>query len=233
MSNLLTLGGPPKVDRSPLREQAVHQIKELILTNQLRPGQYLGIEELAGYLGVSHTPVREALAVLEREGLVLKPPYGKPQVTPVDGKDVHEVWEMRLLLEGAAIEKATTTLSDARLGEIERDLMSARADAEASDYRAHYESDVALHQAIVGCVENELFRELAQQVEDRSIRIRTLVEAVANEGDVVEIIDEHIELVRALTARDKDAARERLIAHLEAGQERTLAALDALRDNVE
>jgi len=214
----------------PLREQAAMQIKELILTNELRPGQSLAIGQLADYLGVSHTPIREALAMLEREGLVEMPPYGKASVTRIEAKDVREVWDMRLMFEGAAVDQAVSALSDGALAEIEGSLKRARLNASCSDYGAHYESDVELHRTILQCVENDLFLELAGQVEDRSIRIRTLVEATANEGDVVSIVDEHLELLRALKARDRDAARERLIRHLEAGKERTLAALDELRN---
>lgn len=229
-NNLLISEQAPRIQKAPLREQAAQQIKELILTNQLRPGQKLSIGQLAGYLGVSQTPVREALAMLEPEGLVEMPPYGKPCVTSIEAKDVREVWDMRLLLEGAAIDKATSSLSSQELDELRRDLEGARRDASASDYRAHYRSDLVLHRAILECVHNDLFLELASQVEDRSVRIRTLVEAVANEGDVVTIVDEHLGLVEALRTGDKDAARERLLAHLEAGRERTLAALDELRN---
>jgi DNA-binding GntR family transcriptional regulator len=228
-NNPLVSGNAPKIERAPLREQAAAQIRELILTNQLRPGQSLAIGRLADYLGVSHTPVREALAMLEREGLVIMLPFDKPRVTPVEVKDIREVWEMRLLLEKAAIDEAVLALSDQVLEEIGGQLERARRDAETSEYRAHYESDLALHRAILECVDNDLFLELAKQVEARSIRIRTLVEAIANEGDVVGIVDEHIDLLAALRARDRDAAREQLVAHLEVGMKRTLAALNELR----
>jgi DNA-binding GntR family transcriptional regulator len=219
----------PKIDRAPLREQAAAQIKELIITNELRPGQSLAIGELADYLGVSHTPVREALAMLEREGLVRMPPYGSPSVTPVEAKDIREVWDMRLILERAVIGKAVSALSDQALDELERNLERARRDAHAADYRAHFKSDVALHRAILECKDSDLFLELATQVEDRSIRIRTLVEACASREDVVSIVDEHIGLLEALRNRDRDAAEQCLTAHLEAGKVRTLAALDKLR----
>ena len=233
VNNSLLSNRAPRIQRAPLREQAAAQIKELVLTNQLRPGQTLVIGELADYLGVSHTPVREALAMLEREGLVEMPPYGKPRVTRIEAEDVRDVWEMRLLLESSVIDEAVSRLSDELLNELEGDLTRARQNADASDYSAHYQSDVALHRAILECTDNDLFLEIARQVEDRSIRIRTLVEAVANGGDVVGIVEEHIGLLEALKARDEDAARQSLIAHLEAGKERTLAALEELRSGGE
>ena len=229
MANPLSSPSAMEIKKVPLREEATRLIKELILTNQLRPGQSLGIGQLADHFGVSHTPIREALGVLEREGLVRTPPYGKPEVTRIEAKDVREVWDMRLLLEQAAVEPAILGLSDELLDEMESHLYRARRAAMVADYRAHYESDVAFHRAILCCVENELFQDLAHLVEDRSIRIRTLVEATANEGDVVAIIDEHIDVLRALRARDERLARRCLIDHLEAGKKRTLAALEELR----
>jgi DNA-binding GntR family transcriptional regulator len=229
-SDTLNLSGARRIRKGPLRELAAEQIKELILTNQLRPGQSLAIGQLAEYLGVSHTPVREALAMLEREGLVRTPPYGKPVVTRIEPRDVQEVWDMRLVLERAAIEAAVSELSDDTLDEIERKLERARGDAEHGDYRAHYESDVGFHRAIVRSMDNQLFQDLVSQVEDRSIRIRTLVESIANEGDVVSIIDEHIDLLKTIRSRDRSAALDALMSHLEAGKRRTLRALDELRN---
>jgi DNA-binding GntR family transcriptional regulator len=229
-SDLLASSEAGGVIRAPLREQAAERIKHLILTNQLRPGQTLAIRQLANFLGVSHTPVREALAMLEREGLVCTPPYGKPAVTPIEAQDVREVWEMRMLLERAAVGAAVFSLSDSRLDELLKGLEKARLDAEQHDYQAHYESDLEFHRAIVECMDNGLFLDLAAQVEDRSIRIRTLVESTATEKDVVSIVDEHMLVLEAIKSRDADAALGLLMDHLEAGKERTLRALDALRN---
>ena len=69
-SNRSGLAGVQEIQRGPLREQIRLQIKQLVLTNQLRPGQPIVIDQLAAELGVSHTPVREALAMLQHDGLV-------------------------------------------------------------------------------------------------------------------------------------------------------------------
>lgn len=228
--NPLDSSGGGRIRKVPLREQAAEQIKELILTNKLRPGQSLAIGHLADYLGVSHTPVREALAMLEREGLVRTPPYGKPRVTRIEAEDARQVWDMRMLLERAAMETAVSELPDETLNDIEKSLQRARSDADDGDYRAHYESDVAFHRAILACMDNDLFHDLAAQVEDRSIRIRTLVESIADRGDVLGIVDEHIDLVEAIRTRDAEVAVESLIEHLGAGKKRTLKALDELRN---
>jgi DNA-binding GntR family transcriptional regulator len=227
------LAGVQKIERGPLREQVRHQIKQLILTNRLRPGQPIVIDRLAVELGVSHTPVREALAMLQHDGLVMMRPYGHPQVAEINDSDVRDAWEMRLLLEGWAARKAALTLPEGDLGRVEELLKCARGDAVQSQYNSHLESDIAVHDMIVQATDNKLFNRLAQVVSDRSIRIRWLVETIAPAEEVLVIIEEHCAILEALRARDPDLTHGRLIAHLQAGMERTLVALEKMKEDEE
>ena len=222
------LEGIKKVQRGPLREQIGAQIKQLILTNRLRPGQPIVIDRLATELGVSHTPVREALAMLAHDGLVRMKPYENPRVAGNDASDVREAWEMRILLEGWAIGKATLALSEEELDKMERFLQGAHQEALASRYDAHRESDIEMHRMIMQSTDHHLFLHLARQVEDRSTRIRWLVEAIGTEQDVLAIVDEHFAILEALRARDPELSHKRLRAHLEAGMARTLTALESI-----
>ncbi|MGD9316948.1 MAG: GntR family transcriptional regulator [Anaerolineae bacterium] len=225
------LTGVQKIQRGPLREQVRKQIKQLILTNRLRPGQPIIIDRLASELGVSHTPVREALAMLEHDGLVMTRPYGTPQVAEITSDDVRDAWEMRLLLEGWAMNKAVVGLSEDDLDKIEESLARARQDAEASVYDTHLASDIAMHDMIMQAADNKLFHRLARLVGDQSIRIRSLVEAIASVEEVLTIVDEHCAILEVLRARDQELAHERLVAHLQAGMERTLVALGRMKEN--
>lgn len=225
------LTGVRKIQRGPLREQVRVQIKQLILTNRLRPGQSIVIDRLAGELGVSHTPVREALAMLQHDGLVNTRPYGNPQVAEIDDTDVRDAWEMRLLMEGWAVRKATLALSGDELAWIEESLTRARRDVLQSRYDSHLESDIAMHDMIMQAADNKLFGRLAQLVSDQSIRIRSLVEAIAPAEEVLTIIDEHCAVLEALQARNPELAHERLMAHLRSGMERTLRALAVMKEN--
>jgi len=229
--NRAGLAGVQKIQKGPLREQVRVQIKQLILTNHLRPGQSIVIDRLAAELGVSHTPVREALAMLQHDGLVIMRPYGNPRVAEIDDSDVHDVWEMRLLLEGWSVRRAVLTLSKDDLDRIEALLTCARRDALESQYDAHLDSDIALHDLIMQTADNKLFGRLARLVSDQSIRIRSLVEAIAPADEVLTIIDEHCAILEALRAREPELTHERLMAHLRGGMERTLAALDEMKEN--
>jgi DNA-binding GntR family transcriptional regulator len=223
------LAGIKKIRKGPLREEVRDQIKNLILTNRLHPGQPIVIDRLASQLGISHTPVREALAMLEHEGLVETKPYGNPQVVEIDASYVRNAWEMRLLLEGWAVRKSALTLPDEALDEMERLLESARQDAEESRYDTHLQSDITLHDMILQATDNTLFEHLAQLVSDQSIRVRWLVERIATAEEVLQIIEEHYALLEALRARDPELAHQRLSLHLEAGMQRQLAALDRMK----
>jgi DNA-binding GntR family transcriptional regulator len=223
--------GVQEIQRGPLREQVRVQIKQLILTNRLRPGQTIVIERLAAELGVSHTPVREALAMLQHDGLVITRPYGQPQVAEVNGSDVRDVWEMRMLFEGWAAREAALTVPDAALHAMVESLASARRDALQSQYESHFESDLTLHQMLIKAVDNKLFHRLAQAVVDRSTRIRWLVEMTGPEEEVLIMIDEHCAILDALRARDPEVTYQELMAHLQAGMERTLAALECMQES--
>lgn len=228
-----TLAGIQKIERGPLREQVRTQIKELILTNRLRPGQAVVIDRLAAELGVSHTPVREALAMLQHDGLIQMRPYGNPIVAEVTEADVCEAWEMRMLLEGWVVRKAALTLTDEELQIIEEGLDRARADARHSRYDSHFRADVLFHDMIMHATEHKLFNRLSQIVSDQSTRIRWLVESIAPADEVLTIIDEHYAILRALQARQQEQAYERLVAHLHAGLGRTLSALKLMHEESE
>jgi DNA-binding GntR family transcriptional regulator len=223
------LTGIKKIRKGPLREQVRDQIKSLILTNHLHPGQPVVIDRLASELGVSHTPVREALAMLEHEGLVEMRPYGNPQVAEIDASYVRNAWEMRLLLEGWAVRRSVLVLSDEAFDEMERLLESAHQDAKQCQFDTHVESDIAIHELILQATDNRLFDRMAQLVSDQSIRVRWLVETIATAEEVLEIIEEHRSLLEALRARDPELAYQRLSLHLQAGMRRQLAALDRIR----
>lgn len=227
------LGVVEKIQRGPLREEVRDQIKQLILTNRLRPGQTIIIDRLASELGVSHTPVREALAMLQHDGLVSMKPYGNPQVVEIDDTNVRDVWEMRLLLEGWAVEHAAQTISEDELNRLDQMLVRARQDALQTQYDAHLQSDIALHDMIMQAADNRLFGHLAQLVNDQSVRIRSLVEAIAPVDEVLTIIDEHTAILDALRRHEPELARARLLNHLQGGEQRTLHALSKMQESEE
>lgn len=221
--------GPEKIQVGTLREQVYDQIKRLILTNRLAPGQHIVIDQLANELGVSHTPVREALAMLELDGLVTMGHYKNPQVAEIDAADAREVFEVRLLLESWAASRAVSALSEEQLDAIGELFEHARQDAQRSGYETHIAADIAFHDMIARSTGNNYFWRLWQLVNDQSMRIRFLVEARSDEH-IDTIIDEHCAILDALRARDPELSRKRMVSHLEAAMQRNLSALEDIVD---
>jgi len=221
----IEINGLSKIQDLSLRERVHTQIKQLIITNQLYPGQVLVIDHLANQLGISHTPIREALGMLELDGLVTTSQYKNPRVVDIHPSDVEEVYEMRLLLEPWAVKRSATLISYDRLVEMDEKLNFAMEQAQKSMFDAHLQSDIEFHELILKSTGNALFWLLASRVHDRSVRIRSIVEATGSEQDVISIIQEHFEILHALEARDPEQAYARLVDHLVDGRTRTLEAL--------
>jgi len=105
-----------------LQQIVYERIKKLILTNRLKPGKSLIIDQLTEELGVSHTPVREALAMLKLDGLVVTGYHHTPQVTDIEESDVREIYEVRMMLEGFAIQQVGGKLTPDDLDAMEKSL---------------------------------------------------------------------------------------------------------------
>lgn len=117
------------VQNTPLAEQAREQIRASILDGTIRPGERLTIEQLAGELGVSRTPVREALKALEQDGLVHLLPHRGAVVESVAQDEVHHRYTIRAMLEGYAAELACS-LNGARIA-VELEALCDRLEAAA------------------------------------------------------------------------------------------------------
>ncbi len=221
------LKGIGRVEIGSLREQVYKKLKDLILYNRLPPGQDLTMDQIANEMGVSHTPVREAFAMLELDGLVVMARHRTPQVSPISPADVQEVYDMRALLEGWAIREAAASVSDQEIEMVKEKLAHARREAGQGRFEAMMDADISVHGLVVSLVENSLFQRLYQYVENQSIRLRTLVEA-RSPGRIDLILDEHDAIIAALQERDPELAQTRLASHLEFAMERTLAALQTI-----
>ncbi len=221
------LGELEKLRNTPLREQVYSQIKSLILTNRLLPGQQIIIDQLTKQLGVSHTPIREALGMLAGDGLVTMGGYKNLRVTEISASDVREIYEARILFEGWAAAKAATNMSQAKLDELCSLLQCVYDDVAQNRYDRYLESDITLHNAILFSGENSLLLRVAQLVNDQSLRIRSLVEARRPVDIIPGILDEHQSILDAIRARDPSLARWKMEFHLESAMKRTLSVLDS------
>lgn len=216
-----------RIPRISLRVQVYDQLRQLILSNQLSPGVDLTIDSLAEQLSISHTPIREALGMLELDGLIVMGPHKTPRVSDIHPQDVRDVYEMRIVLEGWAAEQVVAFVSEKDLAEADRILSQVEREARQKRLTSHVDADVALHMAIVRPIKNPLFQRLYQIAGDRSVRIRSLVEARSSQ-ETSTILKEHRSILAALRKRNPQQARARVEHHLRRAMERTLATLSAM-----
>lgn len=205
-------GAVPKLERpGPLRERVYEALLELITTRALRPGQHLVESELAGHLGVSRQPVREALQRLNTEGWVdLRPAQGAFVHEPTE-EEADQLLTVRTLLEAEAARLAAAHADSAGIAALEelcKQGEQAVADGEVDTVVA---TNAAFHAKVMDLAGNLVLAELAGQV-DR--RVRWYYTPVARQRGKQSWI-EHRELIAAISARDEQRATEVMRAHTE------------------
>jgi DNA-binding GntR family transcriptional regulator len=213
-----------KIKVEPIRVQVYEALKSLILSNRWLPGQTIVVDQLATQMGVSRTPVREALLALEQEGLVEIAHHKVAQVSLITERDVCAVYEVRRLMECYAARIAATSLSDEALAHAEELLDALGQQPSEPQAGAYLQADLYLHNTIAGAVDNPLLNQLFGSVSDQALRIRSLVEgqSLAHEQHIT---GEHRAIVEALKQRNPDLAEKCMSEHLQKAMKRTLQAL--------
>ena len=208
----LPQGTVPKLERpGPLRERAYEALLELITTRALRPGQHLVESELAGHLGVSRQPVREALQRLNTEGWVdLRPAQGAFVHEPTEA-EADQLLSVRTLLEAEAARLAAANSVTAGIEALEELCAKGEQAVADDDVDLAVATNAAFHAKVMELAGNLVLAELAGQV-DR--RVRWYCTPVARQRGRQSWI-EHRELIAAVSARDEQRAREVMRAHTE------------------
>ena len=143
----------PSLNRLDLTEQTYHILREWILKRQIKPGEKISVEAIASGLGVSRTPVVNALKLLETDGLVEIQPRRGTFATQVTARDVMELFDIRLIIEIYAAEQLFARGNNAafleKAGNYHDQMKAAIADDEYIDYEAFISSDRDLHTRLV------------------------------------------------------------------------------------
>ncbi|MEV7891765.1 GntR family transcriptional regulator [Streptomyces sp. NPDC088357] len=208
----LPQGAVPKLERpGPLRDRVYEALLELITTRALQPGQHLVESELAGHLGVSRQPVREALQRLSTEGWVdLRPAQGAFVHEPTE-EEADQLLTVRTLLEAEAARLAAANASKAAIGVLEEMCAEGERAVAADDVDRAVAMNARLHAKIMELAGNAVLAELAAQV-DR--RVRWYYTPVARQRGQQSWI-EHRELIAAIADRDEQRATAVMRAHTE------------------
>jgi DNA-binding GntR family transcriptional regulator len=202
-----------KVDALPsLKDQAYAAIKEAILSLQLEPGTPLVEKNLARQLGISRTPVRDALQELKREGFVTRRSFKGTYVTDVTMKDTTEIFQLRAVLEGLAAQVAAPLFSPAELAEIEGHLAAAEAALADGNLTRCSECGQKLHQAIIDKADNHRLAAIIHNLDDHLRRLRILSDRIS--GRLNTSVVEHRAVWHALSQQDPAAAEQAMRTHL-------------------
>lgn len=188
-----------------LREAVYQTLRRAILTNVFQPGDRLMEMKLASQLGVSRTPVREAIHLLEKESLVSQMPHRGVVVAGITRKQLRDVLEVRSMLEEQSVLLACRRGS---AEDLER-LRAAAADFEAAienhaDVTELAERDVAFHDLIYRMTDNEKLIQMVANLWQQIYRYRIEYLKDTRQGEA--LVKEHWEMVEALCARDEEAA---------------------------
>lgn len=212
LSTGLPQGAVPKLERpGPLRERVYEALLELITTRALRPGQHLVESELAGLLGVSRQPVREALQRLNTEGWVdLRPAQGAFVHEPTE-QEADQLLSVRMLLEAEAARLAAAHSTPAGIAALEELCTKGEQAVAADDVDLAVATNAAFHAKVMELAGNVVLAELAGQV-DR--RVRWYYTPVARQRGTQSWI-EHRSLIAAISSHDEQRATAIMRAHTE------------------
>ncbi|MEV7427074.1 MULTISPECIES: GntR family transcriptional regulator [unclassified Streptomyces] len=196
----------------PAAERVYSHIKEAVLDRRYEGGTLLTEGELADAVGVSRTPVREALLKLEVEGLIKLYPKKGALVLAVSAQEIADVVETRLLVEEFAVRKAVPA-SAALIARLEERLEEQRRRAEDGDLAAVAVSDRSFHAEIVRNAGNQILLKLYDQLRDRQLRMGVAV-LEAHPDRIAKNVTEHAEMLEAIRAGDADRAAACVRSHV-------------------
>jgi DNA-binding GntR family transcriptional regulator len=195
-----------------LAETVYTAILERIIRGSLLPGTALSAVKWAEKLAVSRTPVHEALRMLEIDGLVVNQVGRRAQVAEFTRDDLWEIFEMRALLESRAAELAAGRMDERQLGPLRSLADSLAAREEFEEWIAHWtEFDERFHGEIAAACGN---RRLAQDIRRYRLIHRGFNHVSTDYNSLQSALEEHVEILDALSARDPSAARAAMERHI-------------------
>ncbi|MFI0964246.1 GntR family transcriptional regulator [Streptomyces sp. NPDC021080] len=200
------------VKQPPAADRVYAHVKEAVLDRRYEGGALLTEGELADAVGVSRTPVREALLRLEAEGLIKLYPKKGALVLPVSAQEIADVVETRQLVEEHAARKAVPA-SPQLLARLEELLDRQKEQAAAGDLAAAAVTDRCFHAEIVRSGGNEILSRLYDQLRDRQLRMGVAV-MHAHPDRITKTLVEHEQILQALRSGDADAVVHLIHGHV-------------------
>ncbi|HVR85517.1 MAG TPA: GntR family transcriptional regulator [Planctomycetota bacterium] len=212
-----------RLARTFLVEGAYEAILENILSGALPSGTTVSEVALARDLNVSRTPVHQALARLAKEGLIEHRSGLQPRIARFNREDVIEIYDMRLLLETAATQRAAKRMDPRVLADLTREAAELAASPDGAEWtRQALDFDARFHDAVAAASGN---RRLRQEIAKYRLLVRAFCRLTGNSENLRDALREHQAVLRALAERQPQAAGQAMAQHV---QKRVDAVLGTL-----
>ena len=197
----------------PLRDVVFNTLRQAILRGELKPGERLMEIQLANKLGVSRTPVREAIRKLELEGLVLMIPRKGAEVADISEKSLKDVLEVREALEELAARLACDKNTKEGINRLKEAAQDFRSALKSNDITQMAEADVRFHDVICNATENQKLGQLLNNLREQMYRYR--IEYLKDQHVYEKLLSEHEEIIRHIEKGEKDEAARVVSRHIE------------------
>ena len=199
-------------DYLPLRDVVFNTLREAILKGELKPGERLMEMHLANKLGVSRTPIREAIRMLEQEGLAVTIPRRGAQVAKITEKDLQDVLEVRDALDELAVACACERMTDEQFTQLKKAMVAFEAATKTDDVRTIVETDEAFHDVIYAAAANPKLENIINSAREQMYRYR--YEYVKDTSVYKQLIEEHKAIMKGFENRDVEYVKAIMHTHL-------------------
>lgn len=214
-----------QVYNKPLHNMVLDILREAIVSGVLKPGEKLMEAQLAEDMGISRTPVREAIRKLELEGFVHMIPRKGACVAEYSEKDIIDTFRIRLALEKLAVELAVERITDEKLEELKRVIEEEAVSIEQGNLEAMVEKDAEYHELVYRTAENKRLEVIMSNLQGQIRRFRFV--SLGGQGRGNEVLEEHYRIYDALKRRDVKLAQERIEEHIRNTQQALMEAIKA------
>jgi len=197
----------------PLREVIFDTLREAIIMGELKPGERLMEVQLAEKMGVSRTPVREAIRKLELEGFVTMVPRRGVQVASLSVKDIIDVLEIRAALDSLATALAAERITNEELKDLKHVNNQFASYVEKENLQNLIKKDVEFHEIIYRSSRNEKLLQITNNLREQVHRFRVIY--MKNQSAHKGLVVEHTEILDAIQAKDAERAAMLARKHIE------------------
>ncbi len=208
----------------PLRDIVSDAIRQAIIDGTFSPGERLMEIQLADEMGVSRTPVREAIRRLEMEGFVVMIPRRGTYVADISIRDIAEIYEIRISLDILAAGLAAERITDEEIEQLNRLLVEIAGHVKRGDMERIVEADTAFHDVLYTASRNKRLKNTINNLREQLTGIRG--RSLSQPGRLAKTAEEHRVLVESIAARDVERAQEAARVHIENAQQTLLKSLN-------